>query len=602
MEHEDFVSSKLNSKSDEKKQQRNGNIKTLWSFATPHKKKLILGLVLGFLATGAGLATPMMAKSVLDLLGTGKSMTLPIALLILLLILGTLTGYAQRVTLGTLAERIIFDARNSLINRFFRAKLNSVQEYTSGELVTRVTSDTVLLRDATTSSIVNIVNGVVSLVGTLVLMAVLDVPLLVATFILVAILFAIMASIMPKIGQANKRAQQAIGDLGGSLESGVRALRTVKSSLGEDREISRAHEQAGESMVYQIRAVRISALVSTIAGGGMQLAIICILGFGAWRVAMGFLEVSSLVAFLLYTFNLMGPIGTLTQAFSSLQSGLTAAARIRETEKMELEDLDAAAQPRQTQATGSALAPHLAIDRVVASYEGSEKPVLNGISLQIPRTGHTALVGSSGAGKTSLFALLLRFLEPTSGNILLDGVPYSQLSLREVRSHIAYVEQETPILPGTVADNVRYRSPDATDQQILDALEAVHLSEKVSELEDGINTPVSATSLSGGERQRLAIARALVNPPKLLLLDEVTAQLDGITEVAVLNAVNKIAENSAVVTIAHRLSTVVDADNIVVFEDGAVRNSGVHAELMERDELYQQFIAALKISVDSSPS
>lgn len=326
MEHKEFVNSKLNNESGENNQQRNGNIKTLWSFAASHKGKLILGLLLGFLATSAGLTTPMMAKSVLDLLGTGESMALPIALLILLLILGTLTGYAQRVTLGTLAERIIFDARNLLINRFFRAKLNSVQKYTAGELVTRVTSDTVLLRDATTSSIVNIVNGMVSLVGTLVLMAVLDVPLLVTTFILVAILFTVITSIMPKIGQANKRAQQAIGDLGGSLESGVRALRTVKSSLGEDREIHHAHEQADESIVYQIRAVRISALVRTIAGGGMQLAIICILGFGAWRVAMGSLEVSSLVAFLLYTFNLMGPISTLTQAFSSLQSGLASAA------------------------------------------------------------------------------------------------------------------------------------------------------------------------------------------------------------------------------------------------------------------------------------
>lgn len=576
---------------------RVANIKALWAFTEFHKGKLFLGILLGFVATGTGLATPMMAKSVLDLLGTGKSMTLPIVLLTVLLILGTLTSYRQQVILGTLAERIIFDVRNSLINRFFRAKLNRVQAYTSGELITRVTSDPALLRNATTSSIVNIINGLISLVGTLVFMAILDVPLLVATSVLMTILFAIMASVMPKIGQANKRAQQAISDLGSSLESGMRALRTVKSSLGEDREIKRAHQQASKSMFYQIRAMRISSLVSNVADGGMQLAIICILGFGAWRVAIGALEVSSLVAFLLYTFNLLGPIGTLTQAFSSLQSGLAAAARIREIEKMELEDLDVTMQPRQEQDIDSATTPHLEMDCVTAYYEGSDKPVLNGISLQIPHTGHIALVGPSGAGKTSLYALLLRFLEPSNGNILLDGVPYSQLSLRDVRSHIAYVEQDTPILPGTVADNVRYRSPDTTDQQILEALEAVRLSEKISELKDGINTPILATSLSGGERQRLAIARVLVNPPGLLLLDEATAQLDGITEVAVINAVKKIAENSAVITIAHRLSTVVDADNIVVFEDGAVRNSGVHAELVEHDELYQQFIAALKINV-----
>ena len=504
-----------------------------------------------------------------------------------------------------MAENIIYTARNSLISRFFRGKLNQVQKYRSGELVTRVTSDTLLLREATTSSIVDLVNGSIGLIGSLVLMALLDLPLLGITFLVLLILFIIIISLMPKISRAQRLAQKAVGDLGGTLESGVRALRTVKSSLAEDQEIQRARDKAQESMRQQIRSIRTSALVMTISGGGIQLAIILILGFGAWRVSQGSLEVSALVAFLLYAFNVVGPISELTSAITGMQSGFAAAARIRETEDLELEDLDAPPSPqpgKSPEASAWQQAPksaqeYLRFEEVSATYQDSEREALKNINLSFAATGHTALVGPSGAGKTSIFAALLGFLEPSSGQIYLDAQPYSQLSLRQIRSQIAYVEQESPILPGSIADNLRYRSPEASEEQVLAALDAVHLGPKIAELDQGINTPVSATSLSGGERQRIAIARALIDPPRVLLLDEATAQLDGITEAAVLADIQKIAQTSAVITIAHRLSTVIDAHTIVVLEDGRVRASGNHQQLLAEDQLYQSFISALKISV-----
>lgn len=573
---------------------RRAHLRILWSFVRPHRGVLVVGVLLGLAATAASLATPLATKWVLDSLGADVELWRPVGLLLGLLALGSIAGFAQWVLLGRLAEHIVLDARSSLVERFFRAKLQQVHRFTTGELVTRVTSDPMLLREATTTSIVQLVNGVVSLVGTIVLMAVLDLPLLAGTLIALAIIGVLLAVLMPRIGAAEKAAQDAIGELGGTLESGLRALRTVKSSRAEDREIERVERKAADSARHMIRSVWISAGAWTIAGGGIQLAIIAILGIGAWRVGEDELAVSTLVAFLLYAFNIVDPISNLTMAVTQLQSGLAAAGRIRETAHLELEDVHAGRRGRDT-ATGDE--PVLALREVTAGYDDATAPAITEVSLTIPRTGHTALVGPSGAGKTTVFSLLLRFLEPSQGDLRLDGVPFADLSIDEVRSRIAYVEQETPIVAGTILENVTFRVPDATDDEAWAALEAVHLADKVRSLPDGLRTEVTSTMLSGGERQRLAVARALVRPPGVLLLDEATAQLDGLTEAAIQHVIAGAAETGAVVTIAHRLSTVIDADQIVVLDGGRVRDAGRHDELLARDELYREFVAALRIAV-----
>lgn len=576
--------------------ERRASARILWSFVTPHRRVLALGIALGLLTTAAALATPMVTKNVLDTLGTPASLAQPVGVLAALLVLGSVAGLAQYVVLGRLAEQIVLDARLSLITQFFRSRLDQIQQFRAGELVTRVTSDTILLREATTASVVQIVNGVVSLVGTVVLMAVLDIPLLVATAITLVVVAVPLVVLMPKIGEADRLAQEAVGDLGGSLEGGMRALRTVKASGAEGREIAASEEKARTSARHAIRSVWISSATWTIAGGGIQLAIIAILGFGAWRVSSGEMAVSTLVAFLLYAFNIVEPITSLTMAATQLQSGLAASARIRETQHLALEDVTATPGRSGPAGRGMAQAPRLALQHVSARYAGTASHSLRDVSLEIPRTGHLALVGPSGAGKTTIFSLLLRFLEPESGSIHLDGVPFDQLSIEEVRSRIAYVEQETPVIPGTIRDNVSYRYPGADDDQVWRALNAVGLVEKVRGLPDGLDAPVASTNLSGGERQRLAVARALIGSPDLLLLDEATAQLDGVSEAAIHTAIAEVAQHGTVVTIAHRLSTVIDADRIVVLERGTVRAEGTHEELLRTDALYSDFVTALRIA------
>ena len=540
----------------------------------------------------------MVTKWVLDSLGADLDLASSVTVLGLILVVGIIANLAQSVLLGRLSESIVLDARRGLVSRFFFAKLEHIQRFRTGELVTRVTSDPLLLREATTNSLVQLINGTVSLIGTVVLMAFLDWPLLLTTLLALVVVGGLFGVLVPQIGKADKRAQDAIGDLGAILEGDLRALRTVKASRAEHREIARVDAKAEESARHAIRSVWFSALGWTVAGGGVQLAIIVILGLGAGRVALGDLAVSTLVAFLMYAFNIVDPITALASAFATLQSGLAAAARIRETDQLELEDI----HTRSTDASARLSSPAgslLALCGVTAGYADAEDPALRDVSFSIPHKGHIALVGPSGAGKTTVFSLLMRFIDPASGRLELDGVSYDRLSIDDVRSRISYVEQETPIIPGTVRDNVLFRVPDATDDEAWEALESVRLDQKIRSLSGGLDADVAETSLSGGERQRLAIARALVRRPDVLLLDEATAQLDATTEAAIQHVIATASKEGAVVTIAHRLSTVLDADQIILLDNGHVRDTGTHGELLTRDSLYQEFITALRIRIDA---
>ncbi|WP_199422183.1 ABC transporter ATP-binding protein [Actinotalea solisilvae] len=576
------------------------NLRVLWGFVRPHRRVVGVGIVLGLGTTAASLASPLAVKRVLDTVGTGASMAGPVALLLALVVLSMATGLAQWVLLGRLAEHIVLDARTSLVDRFLRGRLGDVQRRTPGELVTRVTSDTVLLREAASSSAVLLVNGVVSLVGTVLLMAVLDVQLLLSTLVAIVVVGVLMGVLMPRIGAAQRRAQEAVGELGSVLEGSLRALRTVKASRAEDRQVAEVVARAQESARFSIRAVWVAAAAWAVAGGGIQLAIIAILGIGAWRVEQGGLAVSTLVAFLLYAFGIVDPITTLTQTFTQLQSGVAAAARIRETEDVRAEDVHAGrtlvAGPHPSDAGEGP--PVLELRGVTLTYDGAPAPAVDGLDLVVPRRGHVALVGPSGAGKTSTFSLVLRFVDPDAGTLLLDGVPFDELSVDTVRARLGYVEQETPLLAGSVRDNLLFRHPEADEAELWSALRSVRLEATVRALPEGLDTPVTATSLSGGERQRVALARAVVRTPEVLLLDEATAQLDGLTELAIQEVIRRVAGQGAVVTIAHRLSTVVDADLIVLLEAGRVRATGTHAELLASDELYAELVAALRISTE----
>lgn len=573
----------------------------LWELIRPRLPLFALATLAGLVGSAARLGTPLATKHILDSVNGSAGIVTPIVILVALVLVGALAQWWQMVTLGKLSEGVVYDARRRMNLRFLYARLTPLQKSPVGELVTRVTSDSLLLRDAASSSIVGGVNGVVMLVGALVLMATLDSTLVLVTIGAVLVVAVLFGKLLPSIAHSQERAQAAVGELGAELDGNLRAIKSIKAASAEERVRTRLDEIAARSRDLNLRAVRRQATAITTSWTGVQVSILVILAVGAVRVGNGAMTVSTLVAFLLYAFQIGDPIGQLSTSLTGLQAGLAAARRIRHVDAMPVE----AERPESIEQSSFDRGGHtvgdgsgMLLKGVHAAYPGGD-PVLSGIDLGMPRRGHVALIGPSGAGKTTMLSLLLRFLEPDSGELRLGTTAYHEVPASNTRTHFAYVEQESPLVPGTLRENLRLINTEASDEEMRAVLEQLSLGRLLTDLPGGLDAEISATSLSGGQRQRVAVARALLARRPVLLLDEATAQVDALTENAIHDAIVEHARTGLVITIAHRLSTVVDADMIVVLQDGRLIAQGSHDELLDTSPLYRDLLSALRIPTDS---
>ncbi len=565
--------------------------RVLLTHVRPHAWVLLGGAALGLLGSAAALAQPLVAKMVIDALSRGQTLVAPLLVLTGLVIAGAGISAAGRYVLERTAENVVLTARVRLISRMLRLQVRALDRLKPGDLLSRVTSDTTLLRTVCTDGLVGGANAVFTVLGSIVLMAVLDLMLLGVTLAVICLIGSAVALVMPRISSATERSQAAVGEVGSVLERALGAFRTVKASGAEQREISAVTEAARNACRHGVEVARWTSLASISAGLAVQMSFLVVLGVGGARVATGALPVSSLIAFLLYLFYLINPIAALIEAATQLQTGLAAVRRMREVEQLPVEpQVNGQVSVRLDQRQRSEPAPaSVAFSGVCFRYHDSAPLVHHHVTFTAPPGGVTAIVGPSGAGKTTVFALLERFYDPESGTITLDGCDLADWPLAELRGSIGYVEQDAPILAGTLRDNLGYAAPGATDNEVCAALARTRLYDLLRRLPDGLDTAVGhrGTTLSGGERQRIAIARALLRTPRLLLLDEATSQLDAVNEAALRQVVADIAQTTTVIVIAHRLSTVINARQILVMASGRMRATGTHAELVVSNDLYR---------------
>ncbi|GII91370.1 ABC transporter ATP-binding protein [Sinosporangium siamense] len=563
-----------------------GSWRLLLTHIRPQKWKLALGGLLGFVGGMAGLAEPLLAKSVIDTFQAGGSMVGPILVLTVLVLVGAVLGALGAYVLERTAETIVLSARLRLVSRMLRLRVPDVDRLKPGDLLSRVTADSTLLRAVCTSGVTEAITASFMLIGCIALMAYMDAALLGVTLIVLVVVGGITAVVMPRISRATTEAQTALGEMGATLDRSLQAFRTVKAAGAEQRETDAVRGVARKAWRKGVTAAGWTALAGTSTWLAVQLSFLAVLGVGGMRVASGSLEVSSLIAFLLYLFYLTGPISQLVNGATQLQTGLAAIARLREIEDLPAEPV----APVESTSPKNTAPAAVTLRDVHFQYGDDRSPALNGVSFTAPAGGMTALVGPSGAGKSTVFALLERFYEPNEGAIDLDGRPLTEMPMSELRAALGYVEQDAPVLAGTLRDNLLFANPGAGEDEIADVLTRTQLNDLVARLPEGLETAVGhrGQMLSGGERQRVAIARALLRKPRLLLLDEATSQLDAVNELRLRDVIEEVAGTTTVLVIAHRLSTVTTADRIVVMEAGQVRAVGSHAELLDQDDLYRE--------------
>jgi len=606
----------------------------LFPYLAEHRRILGVVVVLSVLGAAASLAQPLLVSQVITVVQAGDALGMLVWVLVGLVVISALLSGFQHYLLQRTGTSVVLSARRQLVRRMLRLPISEYDTRRTGDLVSRVGSDTTLLYAVITQGLVDAVGGSLVFVGALVAMLIIDPVLLGLTAAVIAVAIVIVVTLSGRIRVASRKQQEKVGDLAASVERSLSAVRTIRASNATDREVLAIEKDAEGAWRMGLDVARISALVVPISGIALQVALLVVLGVGGFRVASGAITIASLVAFILFLFMMIMPLGQAFGAINSVNQALGALGRIQEIIGLPSEtenDRDVVAAPAiQTDAAisfenvkfsyprGAAevhaeqignqdssddldapdylVAPDELdapddLDALGALDETDESlEVLHGVSFDAPRGKRTALVGPSGAGKSTILALIERFYDPTAGIVRLGGIDIRAIDRTDLRSQIGYVEQDAPVLAGSLRQNLLLSAPNATDAECIEVLRAVNLTEVLERNPAGLDAAVGedGVMLSGGERQRLAIARTLLAAPPILLLDESTSSLDGLNEQLLREAIDAVAENRTLIVIAHRLSTVVDSDQIVVFDHGRVVGVGTHSELVKSTPLYKQ--------------
>ncbi|MGW6546798.1 ABC transporter ATP-binding protein [Streptomyces massasporeus] len=580
-------------------------VATMYRLTAGHRGAIAVAGVLTLVGSALGLAQPLVAKQVVDASGRGQVIWPLLALLATLFVVEAATGAAGRFLLERMGEGVVRQLRHGLVGRLLRLEMREYDRHRSGDLISRVTTDTTLLREVVSQALVDLVTGTLIAAGAIALMAWLDPLLLLLVVVTVAASAVVVASLLTGIRNASAHMQGSVGAVAADLERALSALPMVRVHRAEEREAAGIGARVDAAHGAGVRTAKLASVMSSAVELAVQGSFLIVLVIGGLRVGGDAGSLGDLVAFLLYASFLVLPLSSVFRAVGLIQRGMGAYQRIDEALRLPVEPTapaDPADRAAGARPTGMREHPVLALDDVHFGY-ARERPVLRGVSFAVPQRRHVALVGPSGAGKSTVFALVARFYEPDAGTLLFNGRPATGLTRGQCRRGIAVVDQTTHVVHGTLRDNITYAVPDATEAEIRRVVELARLGEVVDRLPGGLAAVIGehGCNLSGGERQRVALARALLARPALLLLDEPTSHLDAINESALTTVMKDIAQECALLVIAHRLSTVQHADHIVVLQGGRTVAGGRHEELLAGSALYRELAASQMLRPGGEP-
>ncbi|MEO8842988.1 MAG: ABC transporter transmembrane domain-containing protein [Kofleriaceae bacterium] len=563
----------------------------LTALLRPHRARFVLAVVTLTAASGITLAYPQAARYAIDV-GMHSKQTHDLDLIVVgllgLFAANAVLVWLRHYSISWLGERVVADLRSLVVDRLITLPLAWFYERRSGELVGRLASDVTVVEDVVGSDLSMATRNGVQMIGALIMLFVIDVKL---TLLMLAIVPPIVLSTMVfgrKIRTMTRGVQDQLAQVSGEVQESIGAIATVQAFGAERREAAKYRSGVENAFAKTLDLVRWRAWFFSTAMTGGYVGIAAVVWLGGRALIAGTLSAGDLTSFFLYTFIVAGAVADLAGLWASLQRAAGATDRLFAV-------IDTEPEIRDPEVTTPLPAGKGAITLEGVSFSYPARPevaVLDRVDLVIQPGESIAVVGTSGAGKSTILALLYRFYDVDAGRVLFEGVDVRDLALADLRGALAMVAQEPVLFSGSIRDNISYGKQGASDAEIEQAAKDANAHDFITSFPEGYATVIGerGTKLSGGQKQRIALARALIANPRVLILDEATSNLDAESEAAVQTALARIMADRTTIIVAHRLSTVRDADRIIVIEGARIVEQGAHDELMERRGIYRRLV------------